>query len=64
MQTTTRAQYLNLFSSTAEAIAYENAALSIGREFLPAQANLVLAGAEPSPEYWQWLADQLAQVGA
>jgi hypothetical protein len=58
----TREQFIALFASTQDAIAFEDSCLQVGREFLPAQAILVRAGAEPSPEYWQWLADELAQT--
>jgi hypothetical protein len=56
---TTREAYLALFASTAAAVEFENQALSIGREFLPASARRVLDGADPTPEYWSWLASQL-----
>lgn len=55
----TREQYNSLFASTAEAIEHENAALSIGRDLLPAPALLVLEGATPTPDYWNWLASQV-----
>lgn len=43
---------------------FENQALSIGREFLPACAIAVLDGdhAQPSGEYWAWLISQLGEV--
>lgn len=57
----TREQYLALFPSTSAALDFEQSVLSVGREFLPAQALLVLAGAEPGPDYWRFLADQLVR---
>lgn len=57
----TREQFVALFPSTQDAISFEESCLNVGKEFLPAQAILVHAGAEPSPEYWQWLADALEQ---
>ncbi len=56
----TREKFIALFPLTQDAIAFENSCLQVGREFLPAQAVLVHAGAEPGPDYWQWLADALA----
>lgn len=56
----TRTQYLALFPSTQAALDHEQACLSIGSQFRPPCADLVLAGAEPTPDYWQWLASQLA----
>jgi hypothetical protein len=49
-----------------DAIAYENATLSIGREFLPAFAQAVLDDntAEPAPEYWAWLSASAAEAQA
>lgn len=55
----TREQYLALFPTAAEAIEFEHQTLSVGREFLPPQAILVLNGVEPGPDYWQFLAEQL-----
>lgn len=56
----TRSDYLSRFDGdTTAAIHYENAALSIGHEYLPACALLVLADGGDTPEYWQWLCDQV-----
>jgi hypothetical protein len=64
----TRKQYVDSFATTSDAIEHENTCLSIGREFLPACARAVLEDRdderEPTPEYWQWLADQRAVDGA
>lgn len=57
--TSTRTQYLALFASTQAALDHERACLSIPSEFRPPCADLVLAGAEPTPDYWQWLAGQI-----
>lgn len=54
----TREQYVALFRTLADAVAHEEACLE-AVEFLPAFAVLVRAGANPTPEYWQWLADQI-----
>lgn len=54
----TREQFISLFASTQAAVAFENEILQSGREFLPAQAILVRNGAEPTAEYWRWLAGQ------
>lgn len=56
---TTRTQYLALFSDPAAAIAHEEACLAIGSQFRPPSADLVIAGVEPTPDYWQWLASQI-----
>ena len=55
----TRTQYLTLFPTAAAALEHEQACLSIASEFRPACADLVIAGAEPTPDYWQWLASQV-----
>ena len=57
----TKTQYLALFPSLTAAVDHEQACLSIASEFRPACADLVLVGAEPTPDYWQWLASQLAE---
>lgn len=64
MMITTRDQYIALFSSSSEAIEWENSCLSCGYDSLPPAARAVLedSDAEPAPEYWQWLADQLAKA--
>ena len=41
-----------------DVLAEEQAILSVGREFLPAEALAVLDGGEPTAEYWGWLAEQ------
>jgi hypothetical protein len=51
---TRRQQFCARFSGT-DGIAFENAALSIGREFLPPCAVAVLDGGEGGAEYWDWL---------
>lgn len=40
----------------------EHQILSVGREFLPACAIAVLDGEPATPEYREWLADQLEQM--
>lgn len=61
---TTRDQYRALFTSPLEALDWENSCLSIEGKHLPPAARAVLedSSAEPAPEYWQWLADQLAKA--
>lgn len=56
----TREQYNDLFGSTAEAIEFEESCLAIGAH-RPTCADTVKAGLEPTPEYWGWLAGQLAE---
>jgi len=52
--------YCALFSSRRESCEFENEALSVGREFLPACALAVLDKAsEPTAEYWNWLSSQV-----
>lgn len=58
---TTREQLADLLGSTSNAIAHEEACLQAGRPFLPACAVMVRAGATPTPDYWQWLADQYVE---
>lgn len=48
--------YLKLAGN--DAIEFANQALSIGREFLPPAAIVVLEGGEGSEEYWTWLIGQ------
>lgn len=59
---TTNAAYLDLFTSPTEATEFENQCLSIGHDLLPASALAVLEdrSADPAPEYWTWLANQLS----
>ena len=52
--TNRRQQFYARFPGT-DGIAFENAALSIGREFLPPCAIAVLDGEEGGAEYWDWL---------
>ncbi len=59
MTATNRDSYLALFPTTSDAIEFENAALSIGREFLPSAAQTVLDGGEATPCYWTWLIEQV-----
>jgi hypothetical protein len=43
----------------AEAVAFEEIALSVGSEFLPACAKRVLNDPDDvTAEYWEWLADE------
>lgn len=51
----TREAYQDRFDSLGEAIEFENRALSIGEEFMPACALAVLNGGEDTPEYLAWL---------
>jgi hypothetical protein len=44
----------------ADPIGEECRILSIGREFLPPCAIVVLEGGKPTPEYWDWLCEQAA----
>lgn len=54
--------YLDVCTSAGtDPIAAENMVLSIGREFLPLCARLVLEGRHSATaEYWQWLANEVA----
>ena len=57
---TGRERYFALFGgSWSAAVEAENAALSIGRDLLPAEAIAVLDGEEPTEAYWTWLAGQV-----
>ncbi len=59
----TRTEFTDLARSVgSDPIAEEHAALNIGREFLPEFAIVVLDGGEPTPEYWDWLADSVQQA--
>lgn len=55
----TREAWIERAGSLRAAVDYEQSALSIGREYLPAFAVVVLDGGAGSPEYWAWLADSL-----
>ena len=59
--TTTREDYVNLFSSAFKAGEFEQSVLGIGEEFLPECAITVLNDGEPSTEYWAFLANQLEE---
>lgn len=57
------ADFLAQFRTQNDAIAFEDQALSIGDQFLPAFARAVRdgdAGYIPAPEYWDWLCAQLS----
>jgi len=41
---------------------FEERCLSIGREFLPRCAKIVLNGGEPTGAYWTWLKSQANKV--
>lgn len=53
-----REDFVALFSNLAEAVEFENQALSIGRELLPPAAIAVLDGGTATSDYYAWLADQ------
>jgi len=53
----TRTQYVELFDAVSDAIAFEEACLAIPGADRPWFADVVVAGLEPTPEYWAWLAD-------
>jgi len=57
----TREDYVSLFPSLSEAIAFEEQALGIGDELLPDCAKAVMDGTvdEPGTEYWVFLASQM-----
>lgn len=55
----TREQFLARFKSTSDAIEFETATLSIGRELLPPCARAVLDRQEPTPDYWDFLVSQI-----
>lgn len=49
----------------SDPIVEENAALNIGREFLPAHALAVLdKTGEPTIEYWEWLTESVETAQA
>lgn len=54
----TKADYYSRFKTVASAVEYENQVLSSERRLLPASAQAVLDGKEPSAEYWAFLCDQ------
>ncbi len=63
-----RAAAVRLYGSTCgqefekvDLLDAEQTILSIGREFLPPSALAVLDGAEATPEYWDFLAEQIIQ---
>lgn len=56
-----RASYVDRFDSPSDAIEFENGALSIGREFLPASALAVLDEKQDSPAYYEWLISQIPE---
>lgn len=58
---TTREQYVALVGGESAAIEQENAALSVGREFLPPLVLAVVDGEPPEPYYWNWLAEQFLE---
>jgi hypothetical protein len=60
-EVTTREAFVGLFPSPREAQAFEACILGIGSEFLSAGAIAVRDGAEPSAEYWAWLAGQVVE---
>jgi hypothetical protein len=53
-----RTDFRLLVGGEAMAVALEDRALSVGREFLPGFALDVLDGREPTPAYWGWLAKE------
>lgn len=55
-------EYIALFASLSDAIAFENSCLAVSREFLPQFAIVVLDGGESTPEYWTWLAEAYLQI--
>ena len=48
----------------SDALAEEQAILSIGREHLPECARAVLDGGEPTEDYWDWLRSQTEEAQA
>ncbi len=62
---TSREAWLAFTPNIGAASMFEDQCLSIGRELLPREALAVLddPGSEPSPAYWQWLADQWEKSG-
>ena len=50
--------YASLFQTLSDAIEFENHALSIGTEFLPACAVAVRDGDDATETYWAWLSEQ------
>lgn len=57
--TTNRTDFLSLFPNASAAVEFENQVLSIGRDLLPPAAVAVLDGAEPTADYWAFLASQV-----
>ena len=57
-----REEFLAHFKSTADAMDFETAALSIGREFLPPCAHAAMDRQEPTPDYWAFMVAQVEEV--
>lgn len=55
---TGRQDFLDCFLTEAEAVEFENQALSIGDAFLPVYARQVRDGGGATTQYWEWLISQ------
>ena len=53
-----RADFVEMFDDLIDAVEFEDAVLSSGREFLPECAQIVLDGGAPTAAYWRWLQEQ------
>lgn len=61
--TMTKDTYLAKFRTVSDAVEFEEQALSVGDEFLPAEArNVRDEGGPGSPVYWAWLCAQVDQA--
>ena len=56
------AAFREFLALTSTPVEDENALLSIGREFLPPCARVVLDGGAPTVEYWRWVTSQVRQM--
>lgn len=50
--------YTTLFPDSKEAINFEEYILAADEGFLPAAVRKVIAGSDPTPEYWEFLIEQ------
>lgn len=53
-----RKEYFELFPTRQDAQAFEAQALSADRKYIPDCVHFVRNGADPTAEYWIWLANQ------
>lgn len=58
----TREEFITHFKSPADAMEFETATLSIGRDLLPPCAHAVMDRQEPTPDYWAFMVAQVEEV--